>query len=86
MTTAVALKTWEILTDPDFLKDVRKKGEFLKSLLKENLQKAGLKGEIRGKGLLCGLVTEAVTPEKIRLSSKDARRRDCFCSGRVPMS
>ena len=65
VTTAVALKTWEILTAPDFLEEVKKKGILLKQLLEEGLEKAELKGEIRGKGLLCGLVTEAVTPEKV---------------------
>ena len=65
VTTAVALRTWEILTDPGFLEQVKQKGIFLKTSLEEGLKKAGIHGEVRGKGLLCGLVTDAVPSEKI---------------------
>lgn len=65
VTTALARKVWETLTDKDFLKSVREKEAFLKDLLVSNMEEMGLKGEIRGKGLLCGLVLDAITAEKI---------------------
>jgi predicted acetylornithine/succinylornithine family transaminase len=54
VTTAVALKVWEIVSRPDFIASVRAKGETLTAAL------AGLKarsrriGELRGRGLLQG--------------------------------
>jgi len=55
VTTAVALKSWDILTDPSFMAEVRKKGEFLHSLLRIKLKEYSLDGEIKGLGLLKGL-------------------------------
>ncbi|OQY35064.1 MAG: hypothetical protein B6241_02775 [Spirochaetaceae bacterium 4572_59] len=65
VTTALAQKVWEILTDKDFLKSIREKEAFLKDLLSSHMEEMGLKGEIRGKGLLCGLVLNSITAEKI---------------------
>jgi acetylornithine/succinyldiaminopimelate/putrescine aminotransferase len=65
VTTSVALKAWGILTEPSFLQSVEKKGILLKSLLQKGLEEAGMQGEFRGKGLLCGLITDAISPEKI---------------------
>ena len=75
VTTAVALKTWEILTDPVFLKSVKEKSAFLRNLLNEEIGKLGLKGEIRGRGLLCGLVLDVITAEKIPLLLNTCREK-----------
>ena len=75
VTTAVGLKTWEILTAQDFLKSVKEKGAFLRNQLKGFLEKTGLKGEIKGKGLLCGLTVETITPEKIPILLKACQEK-----------
>ena len=53
VTTAVASKVWDILSDPAFLAEVNKKGELLAELLSEGL--GDIPTEVRGMGLLRGL-------------------------------
>jgi acetylornithine/N-succinyldiaminopimelate aminotransferase len=55
VTTAVASAVWDILADPAFLAEVRRKGELLEALLLEGLAGLGVSGEVRGAGLLRGL-------------------------------
>ena len=62
VTCSVALKVMETITSPGFLDDVLAKGEYLESLLKEKMDTLGLKGEVRGKGLLRGLVLSDLDP------------------------
>jgi len=55
LTTAVASATWDLLTDPVIMKEARRKGSFLESLLSRGLGNLGIPGEIRGIGMLRGL-------------------------------
>jgi len=55
VTTAVAAAVWDILTEPAFLAEVRRKGDYLEQCLAAGLDDLGLVGEIRGAGLLRGL-------------------------------
>ena len=54
VTTAVASAVWDILTEPSFMAETRRKGELLESLLAEKMKEIGVKGEILGAGLLKG--------------------------------
>jgi acetylornithine/N-succinyldiaminopimelate aminotransferase len=54
VTTAVASAVWDILSDPAFMADTRRKGELLESLLAGKMKETGLEGEVRGAGLLRG--------------------------------
>ena len=65
VTCSVALKVLDTVTAEGFLEEVTEKGEYLESLLKEGLKKLGLKGEIRGKGLLRGMVVDGLEADKI---------------------
>ena len=75
VTTAVAYQSWKVLTDPVFLKDVENKGVYLRKLLIQEMEKAGLKGETRGRGLLCGLLVDAIPPEKIQALLKSCQEK-----------
>lgn len=65
VTCSVALSVLETVTSEGFLGEVVSKGDFLKALLEENLGKLGLKGEVRGKGLLRGMVVEGIGQDKL---------------------
>ncbi len=54
VTTAVASAVWDILTEPSFMAETRRKGELLESLLVGKMKELGVKGEILGAGLLKG--------------------------------
>ncbi len=56
VTTAVALKVWEVISKPDFLAEVREKGAFLRSALEGLQSRRATVGELRGAGLLQGFV------------------------------
>lgn len=55
VTTAVASRVWDILSDPDFLAEVRRKGELAAELASGYLEGIGVPGELRGAGLLRGV-------------------------------
>jgi len=55
VTTAVASAVWDIMADPVFIAETRRKGDLLETKLAEGLKKLGVGGEIRGSGLLRGL-------------------------------
>lgn len=55
VTTSVASAVWDIMANPDFLAETRRKGNLLESLLTEGLFELGIEGEVRGAGLLRGL-------------------------------
>lgn len=59
VTTAVASAVWDILSAPDFLAEVRRKGELIESLLAAGLTDLGVTGEVRGAGMLRGVRLEA---------------------------
>jgi len=54
VTTAVALKVWEVVSKPAFAAEVREKGAHLASLLEGVRSRHASVGEIRGRGLLAG--------------------------------
>ncbi len=54
VTTAVALKVWDLIRRKSFLEEVAEKGEFLKHQL-EKLTRFSFVSELRGKGLLQGV-------------------------------
>ncbi len=56
VTTAVACRVWDIISDPAFLEAVARKGELFRRLLSEAAERHGLVREVRGIGLLAGLV------------------------------
>ncbi len=62
VTTAAGSYVFDMLTEKSFLKEVREKGLFLKSLLEDLKTKYGIIKEIRGAGLLTGIVIDA--PDK----------------------
>ncbi|OQX29226.1 MAG: acetylornithine aminotransferase [Spirochaeta sp. LUC14_002_19_P3] len=53
VTTAVAMKVWDTVSAPNFLSEVKRKGELTASLLREGLE--GIPHELRGAGLLRGV-------------------------------
>ncbi len=55
VTTAVASAVWDILSSPEFLAEVRRKGELIESLIAAGLADLGVKGEVRGAGMLRGV-------------------------------
>lgn len=55
VTTAVALKVWEEVSDKEFLKKVQEKGNFFKDELAKLKNEFSFLGEIKGEGLLLGI-------------------------------
>ncbi len=55
VTTAVALKVWELLSDVSFINQVNEKGVYLKECLETLKRSHSFLGEIRGRGLLMGI-------------------------------
>lgn len=55
VTTAVASKVWDILSDPQFIARIRDRGEYLAGKLKALTEKYSFLGGIRGRGLLVGV-------------------------------
>ena len=55
VTTAVALKVWEIVSSPEFLATVRARGELLCTELESLTSKNKVLGEVRGMGMLRGV-------------------------------
>jgi acetylornithine/N-succinyldiaminopimelate aminotransferase len=54
VTTAVACKVWETVSDPGFIAKVRERGECLRSELEGLKKRHACVGELRGRGLLQG--------------------------------
>jgi acetylornithine/N-succinyldiaminopimelate aminotransferase len=54
VTTAVAGRVWSIVSDPEFLKGVRRRGEILKAALEGLKAGSPRVGELRGRGMLQG--------------------------------
>ena len=55
VTTAVASKVWDILSDPQFIEQVRNRGSYLEGKLRELTEKHTFLGGVRGRGLLLGV-------------------------------
>ena len=55
VTTAVASRVWDILSDPGFVAQTREKGEYLADKLNVLAEKHSFTGGVRGRGLLLGL-------------------------------
>ncbi|HUV09271.1 MAG TPA: acetylornithine/succinylornithine family transaminase [Spirochaetia bacterium] len=55
VTTAVALKVWQTLSDPAFISQVAEKGLFLEGELRKLGEKYSFLGQVKGKGLLRGI-------------------------------
>ncbi len=55
VTTAVASKVWDILSDPAFIAQVRDKGYYLREKLSALASRFTFLGEIKGRGLLLGV-------------------------------
>jgi acetylornithine/N-succinyldiaminopimelate aminotransferase len=54
VTTAVALKVWDIVSQPSFAAGVREKGAHLRELLEGLRARRGAVSDVRGRGLLAG--------------------------------
>lgn len=65
VTCAVALDVLKQIGSDGFLESVKEKGEYLTGLLKEGMDKLGLKGKILGRGLMIGLQLDSVKAEDI---------------------
>ncbi|MQY78513.1 MAG: acetylornithine/succinylornithine family transaminase [Bacteroidetes bacterium] len=63
--TGVACGVFDILSDPDFLKDVAEKGEYLDGKLRNIKEKYKEVKEVRGKGLLMGLLVDFPASEAV---------------------
>ncbi|MQY76957.1 MAG: aminotransferase class III-fold pyridoxal phosphate-dependent enzyme [Spirochaeta sp.] len=55
VTTAVASKIWDLLSEEDFITSVAEKGGYFKGLLGKLSSRFAFLGEVRGRGLLLGL-------------------------------
>jgi len=55
VTTAVASKVWDILSNPQFIAQVRDRGDYLAGKLAELTEKYTFLGGVRGRGLLLGV-------------------------------
>jgi acetylornithine/N-succinyldiaminopimelate aminotransferase len=55
VTTAVACKVWDILSDPALMARTGEKGEYLESILQKMKKRYGFLGRIKGRGLLMGI-------------------------------
>jgi acetylornithine/N-succinyldiaminopimelate aminotransferase len=55
VTTAVASRVWDLISDPAFLARVKQKGKYLQGRLAELAAAYPFLGEVRGRGLLLGL-------------------------------
>jgi len=69
VTTAVASKIWDILSNPQFISQIREKGEYLAGKLGTLTEKYSFLGGVRGRGLLLGL---EVLQERLSKSSDSA--------------
>ena len=55
VTTALASKIWDILSDKEFISNVHEKGNYLQSILKNMKNKYSFIGKLKGRGLLQGI-------------------------------
>jgi acetylornithine/N-succinyldiaminopimelate aminotransferase len=55
VTTAVASRVWDILTDPKFITQIRDKGKYLAGKLGALAERYSFLGGLRGRGLLMGI-------------------------------
>lgn len=71
VTTAVASKVWDILSNPQFIAQIRDKGAYLAKRLEDLAEKYSFLGGLRGRGLLLGI---EVLPERLpqRVENDDA--------------
>jgi acetylornithine/N-succinyldiaminopimelate aminotransferase len=58
VTTAVASRVWDLVSSPSFLAAVVQKGDYLRGKLEGLAARFPFLGEVRGRGLLLGLVVE----------------------------
>jgi acetylornithine/N-succinyldiaminopimelate aminotransferase len=70
VTTAVASKVWDILSNPQFVAQIREKGEYLADKLRGLGEKYSFLGGVRGRGLLLGV--EVLQDRLSRGSDTDA--------------
>ena len=63
--TGVAQGVFDIISDPDFLNDVAEKGEYLHGCLRDIKAKYRAVKEIRGKGLLMGILVDFPASEAV---------------------
>ncbi len=54
VTCAVALKVWDVISQPSFAKEVKARGAYLGELLEKARSRHASVGEVRGRGLLTG--------------------------------
>jgi acetylornithine/N-succinyldiaminopimelate aminotransferase len=66
VTTAVASRVWDLVSDPAFLSGVQEKGAYLRGRLQGLAARFPFLGEVRGRGLLLGLEVklEALPPSE----------------------
>lgn len=69
VTTAVASKVWDILSNPRFIAQVRDKGEYLAEKLEALAKEHSFLGGLRGRGLLQGI---EVLQERLPQSAENA--------------
>jgi len=69
VTTAVASKVWDILSNPQFIAQIRDKGAYLAERLEVLAEKYSFLGGLRGRGLLLGI---EVLPERLPQREENA--------------
>lgn len=69
VTTAVASKVWDILSNPQFIAQIRDKGAYLAKKLEVLAKEHSFLGGLRGRGLLQGI---EILQERLPHSAKDA--------------
>lgn len=74
VTTAVALKVWEILSRPSFAAQVAEKGEHLRAGLLMLASRRKCIGEVRGRGLLQGFEYLPAAPGVPQTDGRDAMK------------
>ncbi|HDY86963.1 MAG TPA: aminotransferase class III-fold pyridoxal phosphate-dependent enzyme, partial [bacterium] len=69
--TSIACGVFDLLSDPDFLKSVAEKGKYLAGKLHEINEKYNEVKEVRGKGLLMGILVDFPASEAVEYFQKE---------------
>lgn len=77
LVTAVGCKVMEIMTREGFLEEVQQKGLYFKDHLQQLSDRYGLKGKVRGLGMMLGLPLEEKAPEVVSYCSSKGLLINC---------
>lgn len=75
VTTSVASRVWDVLSDGLFIKEVKDKGEYFKSILLKLAESYDFLGMVKGRGLLAGVEFTGMGKDRGEDSFQDDIRR-----------